>query len=578
MKRAFSLIIIVTICLTFPARTGFSLAEDASNEAMKAKVDELLDEWDKPNSPGFAFAVIKDGDMVYNRCVGMANLDYDIPITPSTVFDIASMAKQFTAACIVLLVEEGKISLDDDIRKYIPEFPDYSDTITIRHLIHHTSGIRDYTELMLMAGMSFEGIYEAQEIFDLIFRQKKLNFSPGEQHSYSNSGYILLGLIIERVTGLSLSEYAAKHIFEPLGMGNTFIYDDRTRIIKNRAIGYTQRTGEGYRVEHWLNWTTPSGDGYLYTTVEDMLLWDRNFYDNKIGGPDFNTLMLTRGVLNNGDTIDYAFGLKAGTYRGLKTWRHSGGWAGFRSLMIRFPEQKLTTICLANVTGIDQNKLCTKAAEIYLAGCAQMAEPVDELVQRAEVSVAPAAYDDYTGEYELFPEFTLTIAKEGDELTVQATGQAPVAMSPESETEFFVKAVNARISFDRDESGEVNQLTLHQGDQHLPAKRIESEPILPLSADQLAEFAGEYYSDELGVTYIVVFDKDHLRLDAPKVPEFAQSNFRDETGEDPLKHIKGDQFMRSCATLTFKRDDQDKITGFGLDVGGDLIGLRFIRR
>ena len=578
MKRVFEVTIIATICLILLARTGLSLAEDANNEAMEARLDELLDEWDKPNSPGFAFAVIRDGDIVYNRCVGMANLDYNIPITLSTVFDIASMAKQFTAACIVLLVEEGKISLDDDIREYIPEFPDYGATITISHLIHHTSGIRDYSELMLMAGMSYENIYEAQEIFDLIFRQRKLNFSQGEQHSYSNSGYILLGLIVERVTGLSLSEYAAKHIFEPLGMGDTFIYDDRTRIIKNRAIGYTQGTGGGYRVEHWPNWTTPSGDGYLYTTVEDMLLWDRNLYDSKIGGPDFNTLMLTRGVLNNGDTIDYAFGLKAGTHRGLKTWRHSGGWAGFRSLIIRFPEQKVTAICLANVTGIDQNKLCTKAAEIYLAGRAQMAEPVDEPAQRAEVSVDSAVYDDYVGEYELFPEFTLTISKEGDELMVQATGQAPVAMSPESETEFFVEVVNARISFDRDESGQVNQLTLHQGDQHLPAKRIESEPVAPLSADQLAEFAGEYYSDELGVTYIVVFDKDHLRLDAPKVPEFAQSNFKDETGEDPLKHIEGDQFMRSCATLSFKRDDQDKITGFSLVVGSDSVGLEFIRR
>ena len=578
MKRVFEVTIIATICLILLARTGLSLAEDANNEAMEARLDELLDEWDKPNSPGFAFAVIRDGDIVYNRCVGMANLDYNIPITLSTVFDIASMAKQFTAACIVLLVEEGKISLDDDIREYIPEFPDYGATITISHLIHHTSGIRDYSELMLMAGMSYENIYEAQEIFDLIFRQRKLNFSQGEQHSYSNSGYILLGLIVERVTGLSLSEYAAKHIFEPLGMGDTFIYDDRTRIIKNRAIGYTQGTGGGYRVEHWPNWTTPSGDGYLYTTVEDMLLWDRNLYDSKIGGPDFNTLMLTRGVLNNGDTIDYAFGLKAGTHRGLKTWRHSGGWAGFRSLMIRFPEQKLSVICLANVTGIDQNKLCTKAAEIYLAGRAQMAEPVDEPAQRAEVSVDSAVYDDYVGEYELFPEFTLTISKEGDELMVQATGQAPVAMSPESETEFFVEVVNARISFDRDESGQVNQLTLHQGDQHLPAKRIESEPVAPLSADQLAEFAGEYYSDELGVTYIVAFDKDHLCLDAPKVPEFAQSNFKDETGEDPLKHIEGDQFMRSCATLSFKRDDQDKITGFSLDVGSDSVGLEFIRR
>lgn len=296
-----------------------------SNKMLEAGVDNIFAEQDKPDSPGCAVAVIQDGKIIYKQGYGIANLDYNIPITPQTVFDIGSTSKQFTAACIALLVEEGKVSLNNNIRTYIPEIPEYQRPITISHLLHHTSGIRDYLELMNLAGMDWHNVYSDQDIIDLLARQIKLNFLPGEEYLYSNSGYILLAVIVKRVTGMSTGEYATKNIFKPLGMKNTFIYEDSTRIVKNRAIGYSKDEKNRFHIDHLFNFVL-AGDGQIYTTVEDLFLLDKNFYNPKIGGENFRSLLLTRGWLNNGKEIDYAFGLFHGKYKGLKTVSHPGGW------------------------------------------------------------------------------------------------------------------------------------------------------------------------------------------------------------------------------------------------------------
>jgi CubicO group peptidase (beta-lactamase class C family) len=279
----------------------------------------------------------------------MANLEHNIPISSTTVFRIASTSKQFTATCVILLAEQGKLSLNDDVRKYLSEMPEYESPITIRHLIHHTSGIRDYLELIELAGMSDHDYYTDEEALEMLTRQKELNFKPGDEYLYSNSGYLLLSIIVQRGSGKSLHEFAEEHIFKPLGMRNTHFHDDHRMIVKNRAAGYSPRENDGYQIR--MTTLDIVGDGGVFTTIEDLFLWDQNFYHNRLGEKNLISQLLTPGMLNNGEKLNYAFGLAVSDYRGLRLISHGGSFAGFRAQMIRFPEQKLSVICLANLKG-----------------------------------------------------------------------------------------------------------------------------------------------------------------------------------------------------------------------------------
>ncbi|MFQ4140861.1 serine hydrolase domain-containing protein [Chlorogloeopsis sp. ULAP02] len=330
------------------------------------KVDELFIQWDKPDSPGCALAVIQNGETIYQRGYGMANLEYKIPISFNSVFDIASNSKQFTAICIVLLARQKFINLDDELQKYIPEIPQYSQLITIRHLLEHTSGLRDYLALMFFAGMMFENKYSNEEIIALISRQQNLNFEPGTEQLYCNSGYILLAEIVRRVSGKSLRVFAQEYIFAPLGMQNTHFHDNFKEIVENRANGYAPKDGGGFQLD--MSFHDFCGDGQLYTTIEDLLLWDRNFYHNILGGygQDLIEEVTTLRKLNNGKVILGSFGLQIGNRGGLKTVSHGGSWTGYRSDFIRFPDCQFSVICLANLSTINPTKLAFQVADIYL--------------------------------------------------------------------------------------------------------------------------------------------------------------------------------------------------------------------
>ena len=272
------------------------------------KVNRLFAPWDKPDSPGCALAIIKDGRLIYKRGYGMANLELNVPITPQTVFYVGSCSKQFVAFCIALLAQQKKLSLDDDIRKYIPEMPDYGMPITINHLIHHTSGLRDYLSLEEIAGIPL-GFYHQQQALKLIARQRALNFRPGEEYLYSNSGYLLLAEIVARVSGQSLASFAQEKIFKPLGMKNSRFHDDYSKLIKNRASGYFPDNEGKDKFKNFISTFDCVGSGGLYTSVEDLFLWDQNFYHHHLGGPDLTQMMEKPGRLNNGQKLHYGFGL-----------------------------------------------------------------------------------------------------------------------------------------------------------------------------------------------------------------------------------------------------------------------------
>src|SRR5688500_11967474 len=361
------------------------------SDSLSRRVDAVFARWDRKDSPGCAVSVVRDGKVVHTRGYGMANLEHDIPITPGTVFYIGSDSKQFTAAVMALLAKDGRISLDDDVRKHIPELPQYEAPITIRHLLHHTSGLRDYYTLRDLAGDPSDGVFGDSEILELITRQRELNFTPGSQHLYSNSGYFLLSVIVKRASGKSLRSFADERIFRPLGMTRAHFHDDHAELVKNRAYAYAPR-GDGYR------WSMPNfdvvGAGGLLMPVEEFVLWDRDFYAGTIGGRDLVTTMITPGRLNDGSTLGYALGLNVGQYKGLRTVGHGGSYGGYRADILRFPDQRFAVAAFCNLSSIAPGTLTRQVADLYLAGQLRDAAPSPRIASEdpaASSGVRPAA-------------------------------------------------------------------------------------------------------------------------------------------------------------------------------------------
>ncbi|MFO7260206.1 MAG: serine hydrolase domain-containing protein [bacterium] len=437
---------------------------------LAARVDSLFAEWDRPGSPGCALGVVQDGRLVYARGYGYANLDHDVPISPKTVFYIASVSKQFTAASIVLLAQQGALSLDDDVRTYIPELPDYGAPITIRHLIHHTSGLRDYLTLMLLAGMRLEDVHTDEEVLDLVTRQEALNFTPGERHLYSNTGYLLMAEIVRRVSGKSLREFADEHIFRPLGMTSTHFHDDRTMVVRNRAMAYARNEDGSYRLDMWTNFDKV-GSGGLLSSVEDLALWDLNAEHHTVGGAALREQMLERGVLNNGDTLDYAFGLVLGEYRGLRTVSHSGGSMGFRAHHLRFPDERFAVICLCNLGSIDAAGLARRVADIYLEDrfpeppqATRASGPAPRAGDAASPFPAPAeaALAEFAGRYhsdEL--RVTYTLAVERGRLVLHGRNAPPATLQAIGPDRF--RADGVALRFVRHDSRNITGFVLDAG-------------------------------------------------------------------------------------------------------------------
>ncbi len=450
-----------------------------SHNGFEDKVNQLFSEWNLSDSPGAALAVTKDSEVIYTHGYGMANLEYDIPITPTSIFDIASVSKQFAAFAIATLAHDGKLALDDDIRVHLSDVPDFGHTITIRHLLHHTSGLRDWVQSLVIAGDMMDDVISFKHILKMVRHQKTLNFKPGEEYLYSNTGYNLLAEIVETVTGNSFREWTDTNIFKPLGMTNSHFHDNYEMIVKNRAYSYQVVENGGFK--HSINNTTALGSSSLYSTVEDLAKWILNFDNTRIGEQTVIDQMHQCGVLNNGEQISYAFGLSIGEYRGLETVGHSGSWRGFRSHLIRFPEQKFGVVILCNLNTFNPLRLTEKVADIYLA---DVFAPVEE------------------------------------------------ASEPEKAAE--------------------------------PAEDIKSEPLTP---EQLTEFAGDYYTEELDTTYTISVRDDglvaqHIRH-SDILLTYTDGHFLGNTWFFPKIH--------------FTRDETERVTGFRL-TGGRVRNLYFEKK
>lgn len=424
----------------------------SSSESNNQAVNKLFADCDNASSPGCAVAVIQDGKVVHKRGYGMASLEYGAQINGETIFGMASISKQFTAILVAILAEKNKLSLDDDIRKFVPEIPDYPHKITIRQLIYHTSGVRDYFPLWYLAGKDIEDTVLENEVLQMLARQKDLNFKPGEEHLYSNSGYFLLELIIKRAGGRPIQDLAEEHIFRPLAMKNTFYLTDNSRIIKNKAMGYSTKK-DGVLGAVTLKYALP-GAGGVYSNLEDFIRWNENFYSNRLGTNPTTLIQhaLTSGKLNSGKEVEYGYGIGLGQYRGLKTFSHSGTLGGYRTFSLNFPENKFGVIVFCNLLEKSPTRLSFQIADIYLEKL--MSARTNSQPQPSPSPVAPKLSEGelakYLGRYSSSEiDVTHRVLLEGGQMFLQIAYNPPLTLQYQGENTFTALQNQITLKFSR---------------------------------------------------------------------------------------------------------------------------------
>jgi CubicO group peptidase (beta-lactamase class C family) len=515
-------------------------------EIATARVDELFTRWNRDDSPGCALGVVSNGELLLERYYGMADLEHAVAHSPDSVFDIASSSKQFTAAAILLLSDRGEVGLDDPIQSYLPEIREYEAPVTVRHLIHHTSGIRDYLGLRHLAGINDTDYYDMQFALDLIARQLGLNFPPGTKHMYSNSGYVLLAIIVSRVTGQSFGEFCRENIFEPLGMTRSRFREDVTRIIPGLVQNYS-RDKQGDLKKSIAN-DDIVGDGGLHTTLGDLALWERNFVEEKVGGPGFTERMATPGTPDD-DPERYGFGLTSGEYRGLKIVSHGGNLTGYSGEFLRFPEQRLTVICLANMGGFDAGELARKVAEIYLE---QHMEPAPAALEgAADAATSDGRVDDLDRFVHLYrmadTGLVIDVVREGEALIIKL-GDQSIPLHPRGGARFGgdYQEMTLDVAFTEVDGGLLQFGVIYHGESLMEAVEIEPPPAGALDLDS---FTGQYFSDELDAAARATVEEGSLYLRIGQRRELLRPTLTDE-------------FATSFGGIHFNRGADGGVAGF----------------
>ena len=465
------------------------------------QIDALFRKWNHPDSPGCAVGILRDGKFEYEKYFGQANLEWDVPICQDTRFLIASVSKQFTAAAIHLLAEQGSLTLDDEIQHHLPEFPRYESPVTIRHLIHHTSGIREQGVLWLMCAKSLCEL-DNPTLLKLLARQQRLNFYPGSAVAYSNSGYTLLAEIIRRTSGVSYAQFLQENIFNPLGMSSTVVDEDSSNVIKHRASSYSPQLDGSYS-QYAKVYNMVGADGVL-TTLHDLALWDENFYKPGIGGPHFLENMLKKGTLNNGQEIHFASGLSHARYRGLEIIRHGGMMLGFRAQIIRFPSEHFSVIILANINPFNPTRLIEQIADLCLSD--KLTEPIEALNMGQNLSEEEIK-DQLGSYYDMESGSAYRLFMRGGMLWLEAMGNAlpiaPLVGKPFLGNDVYYRSFDGPpLTFDvhlTRQTGMPYRLSI-QAEMHALPVGVQANPG-GLEDDNLDAFAGNYYSPELDVTY-----------------------------------------------------------------------------
>jgi CubicO group peptidase (beta-lactamase class C family) len=549
VNRVVILLSCLALLVSSPA-PGLASANDKG--AADERIDELFARFDE-TTPGVAVGVVKDGELVFARSAGMADLTFAIPFTVDTPTNIGSTAKQFTGFALALLHERGALSLDDDIRQYITELPDFGETVTLRHLAAHTSGYREFLNALALTGRLLDkgDWIDADEAIELVTRQPALQNAPGAEWNYNNTGYLLLARVIAQVTGRPFDEWMQDEVFEPLGMHDSLLRTAPDVIVRGGSSGYVKSE------ESWLEARDLGGAlgaGCMYTTIGDMARWMRHLGRLELGGYAVRDLMTTPFTLTDGETTNYGLGLIIDTSRGLDRWQHGGGDMGHMSVFHYYPDLDGGLLVFANHHDLGPDFVRT-LTEIFFA---DHLEPLpDDAEEPTDLAVDALAFEDamfdrYTGRYELevMPGFVLTFFRDDARYMTQATGQQAVEITPLDATSFKIVGVDARVVFVADDEGRFNELTLYQNGEHR-ALRLPDEDQAP--APDLGELAGRYFSDELETFYTVEVEDGRLQL------------LHRRFGPVALNRIKDDAY--SGAFPVFMID-------FERGEGGDVKGLR----
>ncbi|MBC7384188.1 MAG: serine hydrolase [Bacteroidia bacterium] len=562
-------ITVVLVCMFGNAKSNARYDSSGIKDSIERKIDTLIAHMGlSSTSPGGVVSVFKNGKIIFIKAYGLANVETKEPNKTSTLFNLASVSKQFTAAAILLLAQEKKLSLKDDIRKYLPDFPDYGTAITIENLVHHTCGIRSNDVLKLLAG-SQDSLETQEEIYSLIIKQKALNFKPGDEFLYSNSGYVLLVKIIEKVSGISFSKFIEERIFRQSGMNQTAIYDHYGKIIKNSASGHSWGENGKFNRTVSMN-STVVGQSNIYTCVADFLKWDNNFYKNKLGNWDFNKEMTTLTKLNNGDKCSYAFGLEITEHNGLKTISHQGGIGDFTAQYVQVPSENFSVVCLFNIP-VDVTGLAYNITDLYIKG-----KPKTDVVPllTEKVIVDSALLQRYVGKYFDEKQWLLaTITKENDHLVFDAPYQDKFELYPSSDSSFFVTFADMKLIFSKDSKGNTEKVTIVQEGQKIPLTYMGTN-VVPQKEAQLSQYAGDFYSEEINATYPVLYKDNKLFVKFPQ----SLAGFCKGNPEAELIPEYADYFATPLGGFQFTRNSKNKISGFILRDVGRVRNLAFSNR
>ena len=526
------------------------------DKSVTDRVDKLFEKWDKPDSPGCALGIVKDGELIYKRGYGSASIEYAIPITPTTRFNAGSISKQFTATAIALLAQQRKLSLDDNVRKYIAELPDFGTPITIRHLLHHTSGLR--CDLVGLPGRP--DYVTEQYVLQLLSQQKELNSRPGEKYVYCNTGYELLAVIVKRVSGQSLRDFSRTNIFDPLGMKQTFFREDAREMVGNLASGYRPTSANAFRKE-FPSWSVVGAAG-LITTVEDLALWDQNFYNPRVGGQGFIDQLHERATLNSGESADYgySFGSFTRKYKGVRTMDVMGGGAGFSAYLMQFPDKRFSVICLCNGAGWTSTfEVTPKVVDLYLAGEFTEAEPGPIELSQQQLASKAGLY--WSRDHDSFLRLAM---REGKLQLLRATGNALLIPIGEDVFRQAGFPFPVELRFAPVQGRGLKATYTFTGDAPVHYERVAQH--VPTAA-KLKEYAGTYVSDEVDLVWRVVVENGRLLL---KRLRFEPS---------PLEPTVSDVFLSSpTSTIRFTRDNNGRITGLLMSsIPPSFQRLKFIR-
>ena len=546
MPRRLLALVIVSVVAAIAAHAPSIAAKQRELEPAAA-VDRVFARWNE-TTPGCAVGVATNGRPTLERAYGMADLERGIRNTADTIFEAGSVSKQFTAAAVLLLARDGKLALDDALRTHIPELPDYGSPLTIRHMLTHTSGLRDWGAIAGIGGWPRgTRVHTHDHVLEIVSRQRALNFTPGSRYSYSNSGYNLAAILVSRVSGVPFAEFTRRRIFEPLRMNDTSWRDDHTRVVKRRALAYSDEP-DGFHIS--MPFENVHGNGGLLTTVGDLMKWNENFVAPRVGDAAFVAEQQKAGLLSNGRSHGYALGLSVGTYKGLPEVGHSGSTAGYSAHLVRFPEQRVSVGVLCNANSAQATRSAREVAEVFLAGQLKPAAPTSprHTLTSAEAAAIEGFYrNTATGA-------PMRLVQDEKRLRIER-GPVVTATSPTT----LVSEIGHTL--DLDDRG-----VLRVTDPHGHVESYERASANPPTADQLRELAGTYASEEAAITVIIDIDETALVLKRALDTRVTLTTLYADTFRAP-----------QIGTIVFRRDAAGRPTGFSV-IQDRVWDLRFTRR